>query len=295
MSELGRRRREASDKATSADEKSTKTDKGASAASNDDGGAAAAASASATVAPPAAPSAGTAGTKRPAKSIRASDQKRKKLVQRCTSPSHFLMDTELGSVGSGSSLPASSVLSSSTPLPSALSTDPNAPSATKLADSNARIDTFLHTIGTMYYRNHANMGTNGNEVWVPADYDKLEYPTLDLLLSPLRKPNVLDNWCPREIALFEAGICAVGKDFHAIAQLIQSKSCKECVDFYYIWKKSSHYAMWKNFGKPNKKPHANKEEQWKAIREQMANGNQNNTNTSSASSSSKVKKEATDK
>ena len=88
----------------------------------------------------------------------------------------------------------------------------------------------------------------------------LQYPTLDLLLSPLRKPNVLDNWyvsrvsrvgwsrfmasdlistlfflplspyfhlpflvrCPREIALFEAGICAVGKDFHAIANLVSN-------------------------------------------------------------------------
>ena len=57
-------------------------------------------------------------------------------------------------------------------------------------------------------------------MWVSSDYDKLEYPTLDLLLSPLRKSNVLDDWCPREIALFEAGICAVGKDFHAISNLV---------------------------------------------------------------------------
>jgi hypothetical protein len=54
--------------------------------------------------------------------------------------------------------------------------------------------------------------------------------------------------------------------------------------FVKVWKKSSHYALWKNFGKPSKKPHANKEEQWKAIREQMMSGNNNanGTNTGGA-------------
>ena len=211
------------------------------------------------------------------------------------------------------------------PLPSALSSDPSAPASSKVSDSSARIDGFLHSIGSMYYRNQVSLtkdssGAPAAEVWVSADYDKLEYPTLDLLLSPLRKVHVLDNWAPREIALFEAGICAVGKDFHAIANLVRqhrhtggswprgsggwllpirissrsaahtsalslpllpathccclllqitSKTCKECVDFYYVWKKSSHYALWKNLGKPSKKPHANKEEQWKAIKGQM--------------------------
>ena len=80
----------------------------------------------------------------------------------------------------------------------------------------------------MYYRNQVSLtkdssGAPAAEVWVSADYDKLEYPTLDLLLSPLRKVHVLDNWAPREIALFEAGICAVGKDFHAIANLVRHK------------------------------------------------------------------------
>jgi len=81
----------------------------------------------------------------------------------------------------------------------------------------------------MYYRNQVSLtkdssGAPAAEVWVSADYDKLEYPTLDLLLSPLRKVHVLDNWAPREIALFEAGICAVGKDFHAIANLVRQQA-----------------------------------------------------------------------
>jgi len=239
----------------------------ASAASNS-------AAASGSAAAPAASGAPVAGVKRANKSIRASDQKRKKLVPRCTSPSHFLMEYT-GADAAATANPAHPPSLLSSPLPSALSSDPNAPASTHVNEAGARIDAFLHSIGSMYYRNHASLSKDASaagpatEVWVAADYDKLEYPTLDLLLSPLRKPHVLDSWCPREIALFEAGICAVGKDFHAIARLITTKSCKECVDFYYVWKKSSHYALWKNFGKPAKKPHANKEEQWKAIREQM--------------------------
>ena len=135
--------------------------------------------------------------------------------------------------------PSSSSAPSSfaSPLPSALSADPSAPAGTKVAESTARIDGFLRSVGTMYYRNHMSLtkenqpggGGGGGaaaaaDVWVSSDYDKLEYPTLDLLLSPLRKSNVLDDWCPREIALFESGICAVGKDFHAIANLVSLQS-----------------------------------------------------------------------
>lgn len=70
---------------------------------------------------------------------------------------------------------------------------------------------------------------------------------------------------------------------------ISTKSCKECVDFYYVWKKSSHYAMWKNFGKPSKKPHANKEEQWKAIREQMKGPTTRGTADAQANGTAAVK------
>jgi hypothetical protein len=56
-------------------------------------------------------------------------------------------------------------------------------------------------------------------VLVPVEYDISQYTTLDALLrlsvlfiifllhtdSPLRKQGPLDNWSPRDIALFEAG------------------------------------------------------------------------------------------
>ena len=52
-----------------------------------------------------------------------------------------------------------------------------------------------------------------------------------------------DKWTVREIAIFEAGICAYGKEFHTIAKLCKipnaeklSKICNEVVEFYYVWK-----------------------------------------------------------
>lgn len=50
---------------------------------------------------------------------------------------------------------------------------------------------------------------------------------------------------------------------------VETKTTTECVDFYYTWKKSSHYMMWKEYGKPTKKFHTNKEEQWAEIRAKM--------------------------
>ncbi len=54
-----------------------------------------------------------------------------------------------------------------------------------------------------------------------------------------------DKWTPYEIALFESAICTVGKTFHTIAGVIKTKSTKEVVEFYYIWKESKNYAQWK--------------------------------------------------
>ncbi|PFH37141.1 hypothetical protein BESB_035990 [Besnoitia besnoiti] len=68
---------------------------------------------------------------------------------------------------------------------------------------------------------------------------------LELLTSPLRKDNVIDLWGPKEVALFEAGICKYGKDFSALQRLIQTKTTCEIVDFYYLWKQTNRYIAWK--------------------------------------------------
>eukprot|EP00804_Cyclotella_cryptica_P019641 CCRYP_013982-RA/>CCRYP_013982-RA protein AED:0.02 eAED:0.02 QI:315/1/1/1/0.5/0.33/3/177/565 len=69
---------------------------------------------------------------------------------------------------------------------------------------------------------------------------------LGYLTSPLRRPTVIEKWSPYEIVTFEAAITLHGKLFHKIQKWVKSKSTKEIVEFYYIWKKTSHYQRWKN-------------------------------------------------
>ncbi len=69
---------------------------------------------------------------------------------------------------------------------------------------------------------------------------------LGYLKSPLRRPTVIEKWSPYEIAMFEASIAEHGKNFARIQQDIRThKSVPDVIEFYYIWKKTSHYAQWK--------------------------------------------------
>lgn len=44
-----------------------------------------------------------------------------------------------------------------------------------------------------------------------------------------------------------------GKKFHKIQKCVQTKSVKEIIEFYYFWKKTSHYKQWKKSFKPDKR------------------------------------------
>mmetsp|Transcript_37331 Transcript_37331/g.64769 ORF Transcript_37331/g.64769 Transcript_37331/m.64769 type:complete len:256 (+) Transcript_37331:42-809(+) len=68
---------------------------------------------------------------------------------------------------------------------------------------------------------------------------------LGMLMSPVRKPTVIEKWSPFEVACFEAAIALFGKDFHRIQKWVRSKGTKELVEFYYVWKKTSRYPHWK--------------------------------------------------
>jgi len=167
---------------------------------------------------------GTNGKPRPVKKKKKEKDvrrrsKKRKTVKRCTSPSHFLVP------------PAEEVKFG--------------PDFTLELPGRDRVDSLLRAVSKFYYR-PKEIHPSGTSVWVNGDYDSLEYPTIDLLLSPLRKPNVMDGWSPKEIALFEAGICCVGKNFHQIQKLIPTKTTQSIVEFYYnCWKKSTHYQIWK--------------------------------------------------
>ena len=78
----------------------------------------------------------------------------------------------------------------------------------------------------------------------------LQYPlenisALQYLKSALRRPMVIETWSPYEVAVFEGAIMEYGKDFHRIQKAIESKTTQEVIDFYYMWKKTSHYKKWK--------------------------------------------------
>ena len=69
--------------------------------------------------------------------------------------------------------------------------------------------------------------------------------TLGILMSPLYTPTVEEQWSRHEIAVFESGICVYGKRFHSIQKMIKTKSTKEVVAFFYVWKKTAAYKVWK--------------------------------------------------
>lgn len=68
---------------------------------------------------------------------------------------------------------------------------------------------------------------------------------LQYIKSPMRRPTVVERWSPLEIATFEASIAEHGKEFHVLQKDIKTKTTKEVVEFYYIWKKTAHYRRWK--------------------------------------------------
>mmetsp|Transcript_53971 Transcript_53971/g.69300 ORF Transcript_53971/g.69300 Transcript_53971/m.69300 type:complete len:226 (-) Transcript_53971:50-727(-) len=78
--------------------------------------------------------------------------------------------------------------------------------------------------------------------------------SLGLLTSPLRRITVMEMWSPRQIALFEGAISIYGKNFKKCQEIIENKTVKEVVEFYYVWKMTSHYDKWKQTYEPNIEP-----------------------------------------
>src|SRR5690349_3596736 len=127
----------------------------------------------------------------------------------------------------------------------------------------------MHSVSVMFHEPAAAIGFALEAAFTPPSHDRLQYTTLDALVSPLRKQSVWENWSPRELGVFESGLCTFGKDFHQIARLVRrlfaicsplltSSSClrvqigtkttNDTVSLYYHWKQSSHYHMWKSTG-----------------------------------------------
>jgi hypothetical protein len=96
-------------------------------------------------------------------------------------------------------------------------------------------------LGPYGYAAPSGNGINGSSSHYPLD----TISALGYLKGSFRRPLVIETWAPYEIAVFEASLGHYGKDFHRVQKEIATKSCQEVVDFYYIWKKTSHYVRWK--------------------------------------------------
>ncbi|GMH67179.1 hypothetical protein TrRE_jg13328 [Triparma retinervis] len=74
----------------------------------------------------------------------------------------------------------------------------------------------------------------------------LERPTLlGVLTSSLRRRTVIENWSPLEVSRFEASLSVYGKQFHVASKVIRTKTTREVIEFYYVWKKTGNYRAWK--------------------------------------------------
>ena len=68
-------------------------------------------------------------------------------------------------------------------------------------------------------------------------------------------PKKSDVWTAEDIALFEASLCIYGKDFSKAKDIILTKTLAQIVQFYYLFKMTDHYQVWKrrNIPTPNAK------------------------------------------
>eukprot|EP01029_Cantina_marsupialis_P027922 TRINITY_DN774178_c0_g1_i1.p1 TRINITY_DN774178_c0_g1~~TRINITY_DN774178_c0_g1_i1.p1 ORF type:complete len:194 (-),score=31.44 TRINITY_DN774178_c0_g1_i1:897-1478(-) len=96
------------------------------------------------------------------------------------------------------------------------------------------LEQYLSLVNAVYHRPYRKV-----QEFVP------EALPLAVLKSFLRKPSIFETWAPYEIAVFESGMCIHGKEFHLIQKQLKTKSVKEIIAFYYMWKKTSHYQLWK--------------------------------------------------
>ncbi|CAD8200552.1 unnamed protein product [Paramecium pentaurelia] len=76
-------------------------------------------------------------------------------------------------------------------------------------------------------------------------YSLLQQDVLDILISPLRNDFPFETWTTKEIAIFECGMCRYGKQYEFLSHLIKTKNAQDIIQFYYFWKFTSHYKLWK--------------------------------------------------
>ena len=102
---------------------------------------------------------------------------------------------------------------------------------------------YVNFVGTVMYpaTQLQPYGYNAQE----REYPMEKISMLGFLKSPLRRPTIMEKWSPYEIAIFEGSMLHYGKEFRVISRQIGTKTTRDGIDFYYIWKKTDHYKKWK--------------------------------------------------
>jgi hypothetical protein len=115
------------------------------------------------------------------------------------------------------------------------------------------LENYLSLVSMMYYGGSYNeklRGTVSRSNKRARQGNPIE--CLNAILSPLR-PDIsfgrvyLECWSPKEVAVFECGLCMYGKKFDVLQKLLgESKNLRQISEFYYLWKQTSHYKAWKD-------------------------------------------------
>jgi hypothetical protein len=147
--------------------------------------------------------------------------RRPKLVERCSSPSHFFIPAQ-------EERRFGKEFEYDLPM-------------------RERLDGLLRGVAASFYYPKPVASEDQTKVEISFEHGRKFFHSIDSIQCPFRKRSPIEEWSLKEIALFESGIAAFGKDFHRIAkECVKTKATNQLVDFYYrVWKKSAHYQTWK--------------------------------------------------
>uniref|UniRef100_A0A7S1UJW4 SANT domain-containing protein n=1 Tax=Phaeomonas parva TaxID=124430 RepID=A0A7S1UJW4_9STRA len=110
------------------------------------------------------------------------------------------------------------------------------------------MEDYVSFVGRMVYpelaRSHEGAPVGDDDGDAPLFVSERITP-LGVVTLPLRRQLCIERWSPFEVAKFEGSMCIHGKNFHAVQKDVQTKSTKDIIEFYYLWKKTSHYKLWK--------------------------------------------------
>lgn len=70
-------------------------------------------------------------------------------------------------------------------------------------------------------------------------------PLPPTLAFQIRTPLAIEKWSPLELSLFETSMSLYGKQFNLVSKSVKTKTVREVIELYYLWKKSDHYKSWK--------------------------------------------------